>query len=193
MQNQQIILNGENSDIGKHWKHLKYSFTQNEYVNPLIIEELIGWISDPHETIVSIDLTSANNSNRFSEKYSVKNISGVDWVLNDRKQEGFFQYRHLGVSPSGIHILYCCSSGGGSGIFHSVVFLVLQKDNAILFDEINQLETRERVLLKTLGGIPLGDRYCGYVSYKDNILHIEPALKPLISSGFSGRVRIKVR
>ena len=42
-----------------------YSFTKDEFVHPLIIEDLLGWISDPRETVVSVDLTSASGSNRY--------------------------------------------------------------------------------------------------------------------------------
>ena len=167
----QLILSNENSEIGKHWQHLKYSFIREEYVHPLIVKELLGWLSDRHETVVSVDLTSANRSNRFFGDYSVHQFDGVNWVYHDDREGGYFKYRHLGASSSGIHILHCLDAGGGIGVFNSLLFLVLQTDTGIVPD-VNRMEVRERVLLKTLGSISLGDRYSGNLLFADGILYI---------------------
>ena len=168
------MLTNENSDIGKHWQHLRYSFVREEYVHPLIIKELLGWLSDRHETVVAVDLTSANRSNRFFGDYSVHQAEGVNWVQHDNEEERF-KYCHLGASSSGIHIVHCVDMGGGTGIFNSLLFLVLQTDTGI-FSDVNVMEARERVLLKTLGSISLGKdersmRYGGLV--QDRLLEIK--------------------
>lgn len=167
----QLVLSNENSDIGRHWKHLKYSFIREEYVHPLIVMELLGWLSDSHETVVAVDLTSANRSNRFFGDYSVHEIDGVDWIHHDVANGGYFRYCHVGASSSGIHMLHCLDSGGGTGVFNSILFLVLQSDTGIVSD-LDGLAVRERVLLKTLGSISLGDRYVGNLFFSNDILHI---------------------
>ena len=47
------------------WQHLKHSFVREEYVHPLIVQELIGWLSDVGQPIVAVDIGLANRSNRF--------------------------------------------------------------------------------------------------------------------------------
>ncbi len=45
-----IILKNDGTDFGQHWKHLRYSFTREEFIHPRIVEELLGFMSDRHET-----------------------------------------------------------------------------------------------------------------------------------------------
>ena len=46
-------------------ENCQYSFVRKNLIHPLIVRELLGWISDGTETIVSLDLKSANRSNRL--------------------------------------------------------------------------------------------------------------------------------
>ena len=57
----------------------RYSFHRKEYVHPLIVKELLGWISDRNETVVGVDLEAANRSNRFHGGISVKDDGRVHW------------------------------------------------------------------------------------------------------------------
>jgi protein tyrosine phosphatase len=164
-------LSNENSDIGKHWQHLRYSFIREEHVHPLIVKELLGWLSDRYATVVSVDLTSANRSNRFSGEFSVRQFNGDSWVHYEGEDGDYFKYRHLGASSSGIHIVHGVEGGGGTGVFHSLMLLVLQSDTGIISDG-DRMEVREHVLLKTLGSISLGDRYSGELLFADGKLRI---------------------
>lgn len=176
----QFILSNENSDVGRYWQHLKYSFIREEYIHPLIIQELLGWLSDKHETIIAVDLTSANRSNRFSTNYSIYQSEEITWVHHSDKK-GHFSYRHLGASSSGIHIIHCIESGHGSGLFNSLIFLILQTDTGIVAnkDEMSRIETRERIILKTLGSISLGDHYSGNLLFTNGILYISKNKNPI--------------
>jgi len=53
-----------------------YSFEHEDFVHPLIVRELLGWLSDPVATIVAVDLTAANRSNRFFGKFTQRVHSG---------------------------------------------------------------------------------------------------------------------
>ena len=56
--------------------------------------------------------------------------------------------------------------GGGTGNFQELCFLTFQADIGLTLDG-GILAARERTLLKTLGSIPVGDRYYGTVEFKN--------------------------
>ena len=152
----------------------RYSFVRQEFVHPLIIRELLGWLSDRRETIVSIDISSANQSNRFHGEFNVNDRnrrSWVEWVDSGRQ---FFMYSHVATSPSGVEMVECYDCSGGSGVFGSVGLFSFERDRALGEDEERKLDTRERYILKILGSIALGDRYGGEISYVDGFLMIGP-------------------
>lgn len=161
----------ENRNLDETWKNVKYSFVNDELINPLIVQELIGWMSDPAPTITQVDLEVANQSNRFHGEFSTKKVDGKLWVYYEKDDRSFFYYRLVGISPSGIHILECAEGGGGSGVFNSIVFLRFAKDE---FLDVFKYEgkTNQRLLLNIIGSAPLGDRYRGNVSYSEGKLFI---------------------
>ncbi|MGH7183924.1 MAG: HNH endonuclease, partial [Nitrospiraceae bacterium] len=71
IQNTSYVL-GQSSPAVPPWEQMRFSFVREEFVHPLIVRELLGWLSDPAETIVSVDLGTANRSNRFSCDFSVR-------------------------------------------------------------------------------------------------------------------------
>lgn len=170
-----LELDNESDNINKYWKHLRYSFTRQEFVNPRIVQELIGWISDSAETVTQIDLVEANKSNRFYVNEIVKRkINEQEWVLVEYGQgEGFFGYSYIGTSPSGVHILKCMENLGGQSTFYTLLLLSLNADESI-DPKGDGTQTRERVMLKTLGSIILGDRYEGKIKYDGKVLRIGP-------------------
>ena len=153
--------------------HSRFSFCQDEYVHPLIVRELIGWISDRHETVVSVDLESANRSNRFFGDVQHRQHEDRMWVVYDGTQESF-SYSFVATTPSGIHILECHNWLGGSGVFGSVALLSIQADRALDADDGGRPTTRRRSVLTILGKRGLGDRYSGDVWYDRGVLHVGP-------------------
>jgi len=61
--------------------------------------------------------------------------------------------------------------GGGSGVFCSVALFAIQEDIALSTDN-DRLELAPRIILKSLGTIPLGDRYGGKIEYVNRKLII---------------------
>ena len=173
IQNTSYVL-GQSSAAAPPWEHMRFSFVREEFVHPLIVRELLGWLSDPAATIVSVDLTTANRSNRFRSDFSVRRSDRkvqVEWK-NDQRE--FFWYAQIATSPSGIHILECHDCTGGSGVFESVCLAALEQDRCLHEQSAGALFTRDGVLLKTLGSITLGDRYAGEITYRDGLLAIGP-------------------
>ena len=152
----------------------RYSFDREEFVHPLIVRELLGWISDGDAPVVSIDVESGNQSNQFFSDFTVEKYGGRSWVKWKGHDEESFSYVHVATSPSGVEMVECYSSGGGSGVFGSVALFSWEYDEALREDIGGRLSTKRRLLLKQLGEIALGDRYDGSITYKDGLLTIEP-------------------
>ena len=151
----------------------RFSFTQEEYIHPRIVRELQGRISDRNQTVVAVDLMAANRSNRFYGDRWVRAIGQRIWVgWTDHKEE--FSYSHIATSASGVHIVECSDRGGGTGIFRSVLLFALDGDRSLDEGPSGALFTRERILLKALGTISLGDRYEGEIEYRNGWLVIGP-------------------
>ena len=151
----------------------RFSFWRKEYVHPLIVKELLGWISDSNATIVAVDLESANRSNRFHGDFATtEGQSGTLVWWQDEDEEEWFSYRHVATTPSGVDIVECHDCGGGSGVFGTVALFCVERDRAL---DLNEDESsRDRTVLKTLGQFSLGDRYRGEVSYRHGVLEVGP-------------------
>ena len=109
----------------------QYSFVQKEFIHPLIVRELLGWLSDPTETIVAVDLKSANRSNRFWGEFIVTPRDGRVWVEWTGTEGESFSYAHIATSQSGVQIVECSDRGGGTGIFQSIGLFSLECDQAL--------------------------------------------------------------
>lgn len=155
-------------------EYSRYSFVREEFIHPLIVRELLGWLSDPVETIVAVDLASANRSNRFFGEFLASTRDGRAWVEWAGTERESFAYAHIATSPSGVQIVECSDRGGGTGVFGSVGLFSLECDRALGLDPEGKISTRARVLLKSLGTISLGDRYNGKITYQDGLLVIGP-------------------
>lgn len=151
-----------------------YSFEREQFIHPLIVRELLGWISDPAATIIAVDLTSANRSNRFFGEFSLTVQDARTWVgwVGDKGE--YFTYAHVASSPSGVQMVECYDCGGGSGVFGSVGLFSLEHDQALEQDASAKISARPRLILKTLGSMMLGDRYKGKIEYEDGLLVIGP-------------------
>ena len=155
-------------------ENCQYSFIREKLIHPLIVRELLGWISDRTETIVSLDLKSANRSNRFYGDYSVHRRDDRLWVKWEDGDREFFEYSHIATSPTGVEIVECYDCGGGSGVLGSIGLFCLEYDRALEVDRKQNVSTCERVILKSLGSVCLGDRYKGKITYKDERLIVGP-------------------
>ena len=150
----------------------RFSFCDEEYIHPLIVKELLGWLSDSGATVIGIDLETANQSNQFFGGFETKSegaLISVEW----RDAQSGFTYRHVATTPSGVEIVECSDWGGGSGIFRTIALFCLERDRALEADG-KALSTRGRQVLKTLGQFPLGDRYDGDIWYINGVLEVGP-------------------
>jgi len=155
----------------RDFESAKYSFIGSEFINPRILEDLIGWLSDTGDQVVSINVADSNRSNRyFGDITHQQTKSGFPRVTSSF-DEGWFSYQYLGRSFSGVHLVQTWSNGGGSGIFCNIVLVTLSLDSAFDYGK-EQNEKSTRFVIKLIGSLPLGDRYEGSVSYKFGFLTI---------------------
>jgi hypothetical protein len=126
-----LVLNRETS---QNWEESQFSFTRPEYIHPRIVEELQGYMSDQHQTVISVDLTAANRSNRFFGEYEIRKYDGRLWLIRkdaDQESRVWFEYTHVGVSSSGTHIVWTRDCGGGSGVFNTLLFSCCKRTQAL--------------------------------------------------------------
>ena len=156
-----------------------YSFVRDEFIHPLILRELLGWLSDADETVAAVNLTAANRSNRFFGDFATgRHDDGTLFVQWQHGRESF-TYTHIATSSSGIEMIRCSDWGGGSGVFDNIGLFYLEQDRAVEYvgkraAQPKRVLTRERAIIKTLGSIPLGDRYDGEITYSDGVLSVGP-------------------
>jgi hypothetical protein len=153
----------------------KYSFIKSEFINPRILDDLCGWLSDTGDQIVAINITDSNKSNRYFGDIDIKKSDPGFPIVTCTYEEGWVSYKYIGRSFSGLHIVQTWSNGGGSGIFCNVVLVTLSLDAALEYDADKYKKTSRNVV-KLIGSFPLGDRYDGNIGYKFSILTI-PACK----------------
>jgi len=177
--------------LAKNWQHLRYSFAREEFVNPLIVSELLGNLADSGHPVTSIDLIEANRSNRFSCEIECDENDGST-VISTINGDERFSYYHVGTSKSGIHIVHTSDCNGGSGAFHYIVMLTLSSRNGVVFTE-GQLREKERVVLSVLGCIPIGDRYCGDIRYDGKNLLVGADSSPLPEHILNKKLKIRIR
>jgi len=148
----------------------RYSFSKPEFVNPMVLADLHGWMSDTGDQVVSINVPGANTSNRYFATVTVTD-KGTYPVVSARQNEQSFSYQYLGCSFSGVHLLRTWSSGGGSGVFCDIMLVTLGTESAAEIDP-SAVKKVERFVVRKVAMIPLGDRYEGQLSYRLGLLTI---------------------
>jgi len=155
----------------------KYSFNSDEFINPGILDDLLGWLSDSGHQVVAVNIAESNRSNRYFGTVTVKPTSRNPLVTKTHESE-WVAYQYIGHSFSGLHLVQTWRCGGGSGIFCDILLLTISYDKAIEFTTSGTKKVR-RVVLRTMGAIPLGDRYGGDITFRFGILTI-PASSGLV-------------
>tara|TARA_R110001606_G_scaffold399285_2_gene583676 strand:+ start:5873 stop:6550 length:678 start_codon:yes stop_codon:yes gene_type:complete len=150
----------------------KYSFINSEFINPQILDDLSGWLSDTGDQIVSINISESNKSNRYHGDITIEESDGYP-VVKSSYDEGWVSYKYIGSSFSGVHIIQTWSNGGGSGVFTNILLVTLSADSSLEPNGVSYTK-KARFVIKLVGSLPLGDRYQGKVKYKYGLLSISP-------------------
>lgn len=144
-------------------------------INPLAIQELGMWLSDTLPGPVAIDLAGTYETNRYFGEYTREKDGTVTINLNTTNptaskddNKGWFSYRRIGTLPNRIQVLETAASGGGSGIFMSLLLVQFAAD----YEYGEDGARRDRVVIRRTGEFGLGDRYQGTVTIKGNTIEI---------------------
>ena len=154
------------------------SFSKAPVINPRIIQALSTWISDTGDQVVAINVLEAQNCNRYAGEFKAAEIKGHNpWVYiqstsieSGETNLTTFGYRCIGQTDSGIYVLETSDSEGGSGSFRSLLLVKFEYDHSISCDWDKSVVQagKNRLLIKKVGEIALGDRWDGAMSVKGN-------------------------
>lgn len=161
----------------------RFSFINQEFINPLILDDLSGWLSDTGDQIVSINISESNKSNRYYGEITIEEADGYPTVTSTPKV-GWVSYRYIGCSFSGVHIVQIWSNGGGTGVSTNIMLVTLSSDSSFESNGVSY-DKKSRYVIKLIGSLPLGDRYQGRINYKFGVLSISPCegMKSLRKTG----------
>jgi len=161
------------SKLIRNFKNTKYSLISEEFINPKILNDLNGWISDSGQVIISVNIYDANKSNRYSGNISIHEVEGAYPVVqsNNDDMDVIYTYQYIGCSISGLHIVEYSTNGGGSSTFYTLLFVTISEDSSVCFEK-NRHYSKKRLIIKKIGSIPLGSWYSGSILYKYGILTI---------------------
>jgi len=154
---------------------LSYLFSGSEEssVHPAIINDMICWLSDLGDQVVSINLIDSQGSNRYFGEvdYGEEDQPWISYVPEERN---WFGYKFIGRTESGVYVLLTAKNTGGSGTFRDVVFLVFSVDVGLQIDWDAETihSTKERLLITKLGQSALGDRWSGELRIDGNKLFV---------------------
>lgn len=169
-------------------EELPFSFIHEPYIHPRIIQDLTTWLSDGGDQVVAINLLDAQNSNRYFGDVEVNEEGEEHPFVYFEGENERFGYRYIGRTEGGVHVLYTSDSGGGSGVFKSLMFVVFEYDRGTFSHPDKPLIdlSRERLLIKKLGEKSLGDRYDGKLEVVGDQLLIGKDTGWFSKSGGSG-------
>ena len=171
------------SQLIRDLESARYSFINPEFINPQILNDLSGWLSDTGDLIVSINISESNDSNRYHGDVTAEETDGYP-IVTSSAEEGWVSYKYIGRSFSGVHIVQTWSNGGGSGVFTNILLVTLSSDSTLESNGVSYSK-KSRYVIKLVGSLPLGDRYQGQVKYRFSVLSISPCegMKSLRDSG----------
>lgn len=152
------------------------SFDKEPFINPKIIHDLTTWLADTGNQVVAIDLLDAQNSNRYFCELKIEHIRNKNPIISYQDEDGeTFAYQLIGKTETNIYVLRTCEYGQGSGVFEELLFVKLEKEKFINYspNTASLNLTSERLVIKKLGSIPLGDRYDGEIKIEGDKLFIE--------------------
>lgn len=160
--------------VSSRWKTATYTFHKEEFINPKIIKEMLGPLSDSGSQIISVNVANANVSNQFFSETRVRTTSAYPYVYF-KEGDAEFGYLFVGATTNGIQIIHTIDNDGGSGTFHSLLFFIYTDTETILFEK--EVKPATQPTLTLIGSLPLGDRFAGTITFQENVLTVLPSPK----------------
>jgi uncharacterized protein YecT (DUF1311 family) len=142
-------------------------------------------LSDQGDQVLAINLTDSETSNRYACDVKVATtgnrypyVYAQDPVEGGDMRPAEFGYRYVGRTTSGIDVLFTAESGGGSGAFEGLMLVRLSEESGAPSVEppsgsVQTLTFRKnRLVIKKVGEIGLGDRWDGSLAVGGNVISI---------------------
>ncbi len=109
---------------------------------------------------MSIDILAGNDSN-----YYFNEVEKDQYSYFSRDDDGeVYEYTYYGSLDNGLLVAVSRTGGAGSGVFTTLHLIDLFAERGYDYDG----ETYERIILKSVGQIVLGDRWYGEISLDGN-------------------------
>ncbi|HLK91961.1 MAG TPA: lysozyme inhibitor LprI family protein [Polyangia bacterium] len=167
-------------------KTATYSFTKAPFVSPKIINDLSTGVADQGDQVLAIDLSDSEESNRYAGDVKVVKTGNRNPYVATREEpvEGDsepppeFGYRFVGRTASGIDVLFTSESGGGSGVFESLMLVRVSEETGApsITPDSGPRQTMtfrgKRLVIRKLGEIGLGDRWDGELGVRGDEISI---------------------
>jgi len=152
-----------------HFRHA------GEPINPGLVKRFLPWLSDSVPITVEVDVAAGQESNEFSDRGSVGPGGWVTLTDKDEAARGgsLFSYRHLGGLTNGVQVLWVNESGGGSGVFMSLMFIRFSRGTGF-----SDGRPDDQLGMRCVGQQALGDRYRGEVKLLPGRVRIFPPPDP---------------
>jgi len=136
------------------WRHPvapPYSFCEEPFIHPRIVQELTTWLSDTGDQVISVNLPDCQKSNRFSGDIDIYTEPGASPSVRCGKENNWFEYQYIGKSESGVHILKIME-GGGTYVGQGFLLVRFEKDRGLTFDGAAlSFRPKNRLLLRRIG------------------------------------------
>jgi hypothetical protein len=140
---------------------------RGEPIHPGAVQRLVGILADPLPVFTGIDLEGWSRSEDHGPAWTTK-AGAVEWRPSEKYPDAYFEYRHVGRTPGGTHVIMTYEGGGGSGRFEHLLFVRFECGQS-MFDG----EPRSQVVMKSVGQVFLGDRQGGHAVVKGNKVIID--------------------
>lgn len=159
-----------------------YSFARAPFVHPRIVREIsTPFYASSSPTVVS--LTEAGNDDRYGGEVEIVAAEGAcpfvrfEERTDDGQYAGAFGYRYVGRTDSGVQVLFVSESGGGSGVFRNLLLAVVEfaeetQPAPAAREGAASPADSERIVLRQLDEVPLGDRWNGEIRVRGNELWV---------------------
>jgi hypothetical protein len=121
-------------------------------VHPGCIRELTTELADSMPVVAGIDIVGCRDSNEYASEYETSG-QVLRWRDPTSTRGAYFQYEYLGSLSNGVHVVMTADSGGGSGIFQSLLFLRVGQATVL-----EDGKPRVRQMLTLVGSESVGDR-----------------------------------
>lgn len=158
----------------KNTDKMPFYFDKEPFINPRLIADMTTWLSDNGDQVVAIDLNGAQHCNRYFAETKTQATKGENLYVYFEEDGESFGYQLIGKTDSGIYVLETSSGGEGSGVFKELMLVVIERDKNLCYRKEQAVVelNNDRLVIKKLGIISLGDRYSGLLKVKGDSLYV---------------------